>query len=149
MAEPVPDELRPLVEDFRQALRDCEELYRSSAEDCMEFHPNLIKGTPGDFLDRMLDLHRGLLLKIFVDIAFADWKWKPTERLLARELFDSRPDLAGEIVLVPSSGGVFVVRYDGATVWDTAAVGRFPEPKEVREAILAITGRPPTTRPHP
>ena len=67
---------------------------------------------------------------------------------LARELFDARPDLAGEIVLVPSSGGIFVVRFDGETVWDYAATGRFPEPKEVREAVLAATGRPPTSRPH-
>ena len=67
---------------------------------------------------------------------------------LARELFDARPDLAGEIVLVPSSGGIFVVRFDGETVWDYAATGRFPEPKEVREAVLAASGRPPTPRPH-
>jgi len=67
---------------------------------------------------------------------------------LARELVDARPDLAEEIVLVPSSGGVFAVRYDGQTVFDYAAAGRFPEPKEVREAVLAASGRPPTPRPH-
>jgi len=67
---------------------------------------------------------------------------------LARELFDARPDLADEIVLVPSSGGVFVVRYEGDVVWDYAKSGRFPEPKEVREAVLAAAGRPPTPKPH-
>jgi selenoprotein W-related protein len=67
---------------------------------------------------------------------------------LARELFDARPDLADEIVLVPSSGGVFVVRFDGDIVWDYAASGRFPEPKEVREAVLAAAGRPLTPKPH-
>jgi selenoprotein W-related protein len=67
---------------------------------------------------------------------------------LARELIDSRPDIADEIVLVPSSGGVFAVRFDGVTVWDTKEAGRFPEPKEVREAVLAAAGRPPTPRPH-
>ncbi len=67
---------------------------------------------------------------------------------LARELFDARPDLAGEIALVPSSGGVFVVRYDGEIVWDHAAEGRFPEPKEVRERILAAASLPPTPRRH-
>lgn len=60
---------------------------------------------------------------------------------LARELFDQRPDLADEIVLVPSSGGVFAVRYDGETVFDYASAGRFPEPKEVREAVLAAAGQ--------
>ncbi|MDE3095510.1 MAG: Rdx family protein [Chloroflexota bacterium] len=67
---------------------------------------------------------------------------------LARELLDQRPDLADEIVLVPSSGGVFAVRYDGRTVFDYATAGRFPEPKEVREAVLAASGRPPTPKPH-
>ena len=68
---------------------------------------------------------------------------------LARELFDQRPDLAGEIVLVPGSGGVFIVRYDGQIVFDYATAGRFPEPKDVREAVLAASGRPPTPSPHP
>jgi selT/selW/selH-like putative selenoprotein len=67
---------------------------------------------------------------------------------LARELLDSRADIAKEIVLVPSSGGVFAVRYDGATIWDIKDAGRFPEPKDVREAVLAASGRPPTQRPH-
>ena len=67
---------------------------------------------------------------------------------LARELIDARPDLAEEIVLIPSSGGVFAVRYDGAPLFDYASAGRFPEPKEVREAVLALSGRPATPKPH-
>lgn len=67
---------------------------------------------------------------------------------LARELMDQRPDLADEWVLVPSSGGAFTVRYDGQPVWDYRAAGRFPEPKEVREAVLALSGRPPTPPRH-
>jgi AAA+ superfamily predicted ATPase len=76
-----------MVDEFRKCLRDCEELYRASARECIDFHPQLIKGTAGDFLDRMLDLHRGLLIKIFVDIAHVDWHWKPPERMLAQALF--------------------------------------------------------------
>jgi selenoprotein W-related protein len=67
---------------------------------------------------------------------------------LARELYDQRPDLADELVLIPSSGGAFQVRYDGDVVWDYKATGRFPEPKEVREAVLAISGKPPTPPRH-
>ena len=67
---------------------------------------------------------------------------------LARELFDARPDIADEIVLVPSSGGVFAVRFDGEMVFDYKAERRFPEPKDVREAVLAASGRPPTPKPH-
>jgi selenoprotein W-related protein len=67
---------------------------------------------------------------------------------IARELIDQRPDLADEFVLVPSSDGAFTVRYDGDVVFDYREAGRFPEPKEVREAVLAASGRPPTPKRH-
>jgi len=67
---------------------------------------------------------------------------------LLRELYDQRPDLADEYALVPTSGGAFTVRFDGQVVWDYRAQGRFPEPKEVREAVLAASGRPPTPPRH-
>ena len=67
---------------------------------------------------------------------------------LLRELVDQRADLADEYVLIPSSGGAFTVRYDGAVVFDYKEQGRFPEPKEVREAVLAASGRPATPRRH-
>ena len=67
---------------------------------------------------------------------------------LARELFDQRPDLASEIVLVPSSGGAFTVRFDGEVLWDYKERGGFPEPKEIREAALAASGRPLTPPRH-
>ncbi len=67
---------------------------------------------------------------------------------LARELFDQRPDIATEIALLPSSGGAFIVRYDGVAVFDRAATGRFPEPKEIREAVLAAAGLPATPPRH-
>jgi predicted Rdx family selenoprotein len=49
---------------------------------------------------------------------------------------------------VPSSGGTFTVRYDGAVVADYRADGRFPEPKDVREAVLAASGKPTTPPRH-
>jgi selT/selW/selH-like putative selenoprotein len=67
---------------------------------------------------------------------------------LARELFDQRPDLADEIVLLPSSGGAFTVRFDGEVLWDYKERGGFPEPKEIREAALAASGRPLTPPRH-
>jgi selenoprotein W-related protein len=67
---------------------------------------------------------------------------------LARELFDQRPDLADEIVLIPSSGGAFTVRIDGDELWDYKRQGGFPEPKEIREAVLAATGRDATPPRH-
>ena len=67
---------------------------------------------------------------------------------LARELYDQRPDLADEIVLIPSSGGAFTVRYDGDVMWDYKAQAGFPDPKDIREAVLAASGRPPTAKRH-
>jgi selenoprotein W-related protein len=67
---------------------------------------------------------------------------------IARELIDQRPDLADEIVLIPSGSGAFTVRFDGETVFDYRDAGRFPEPKEVREAVLAASGRAPTPPRH-
>jgi selenoprotein W-related protein len=67
---------------------------------------------------------------------------------LARELFDQRPDLADEWVLIPSSGGAFTVRFDGQVVFDYKREGRFPDPKDVREAVLATSGKPPTPKRH-
>src|SRR5262245_60655105 len=88
MPQPLPDEINEVTDEFRKCLRDCEELYRSSAQECIDYHPQLIKGTTGDFFDRMLDLHRGLLIKIFVDVAHVDWNWKSSERRLAQALFE-------------------------------------------------------------
>ena len=67
---------------------------------------------------------------------------------LARELFDVVPELVDEIALRPSSGGVFTVRYDESTVWELATAGRFPEPKDIREAMLAAAGQPPRIKHH-
>lgn len=68
---------------------------------------------------------------------------------LARELFDQRPELFSEIALVPSTNGVFRVRYGASAIWDyPESADRFPEPKEVREAILRQRGLLPTQRSH-
>jgi AAA+ superfamily predicted ATPase len=88
MPEPSANELRELIDEFRKELRDVEELYRDSAIECVRYHPDLIKDSATDFVERMTDLHRGLLIKIFVDIAHIDWKWKPSERMLAQVLFE-------------------------------------------------------------
>ena len=67
---------------------------------------------------------------------------------MARELFDVIPETVLEIALVPSAGGVFTVRYGGEVIWELASAGRFPEPKDIREAMLASAGLPPRPRSH-
>jgi hypothetical protein len=73
---------------YRELLGECSQLYRSCATQFADQHPDLIHDSPAGFLDRMLDLHRGLVLKVFVEIAQADGRVSARERELARELFD-------------------------------------------------------------
>jgi hypothetical protein len=75
------------AQDYREMLRECEELFRSCATEFAEQHPDLIHDPPEHFLERMLDLHRGLVLKVFIEIAQADHRISRGELELAREVF--------------------------------------------------------------
>jgi selenoprotein W-related protein len=61
-------------------------------------------------------------------------RWLPRAAWLAQELLGSFEAELAEVALVPGSGGVFVVRLDGETVWDRATQG-FPEPAAVKRAV--------------
>ncbi len=77
-----------LVEQFRAALEQCEDLYRDCGLECVRNHAELVRESPREFLRRMIDLHRGLLVKVFIEIANVDWHWSPEELLLAQTLFE-------------------------------------------------------------
>ncbi|MDG2381350.1 MAG: AAA family ATPase [Pirellulaceae bacterium] len=64
---------------LRESLENCEKLFRTSAFIVKQECPHLIKGDPNKFLDLMVDLHRGLLVKILVEIAESDRNWNPAE----------------------------------------------------------------------
>jgi hypothetical protein len=76
-----------LLAEFEQALHDCQLLYRSGAKLCIQQCPYLLPGSPESFLQLMDDLHRGLLIKIYVTIVQADQKWTSEEKRLAQSLF--------------------------------------------------------------
>src|SRR5438874_456427 len=82
------DNLRTLVEEFRQALADCEDLYVSAAQECARLHPESMGGGRREFVERMIDLHRGLVLKIFIAVAFVDHQWTHEDLVLARAMFE-------------------------------------------------------------
>jgi ATPase family protein associated with various cellular activities (AAA)/AAA lid domain-containing protein len=84
----VDPDLRLEAEAYRLTLDECEALYRTAAEEYAKLRPELITDAPNQFLERMLDLHRGLVVKVFVEVAHANWNWSDEELLLARELFD-------------------------------------------------------------
>ncbi|HMF11651.1 MAG TPA: AAA family ATPase, partial [Gemmataceae bacterium] len=75
------------AQEYRDLLRECKELFRSCAIEFTEQHPDLIHDSPEHFLQRMLDLHRGLVLKVFIEVAQADDRFSRRELALAREVF--------------------------------------------------------------
>ena len=85
---PSPEPDGSVTEDFRQTLRDVEQLYRDCADDYARRHPQLIQDAPDRFVARMHELHRGLVLKVFVEMAYADRRVGREERDLARDLFE-------------------------------------------------------------
>jgi selenoprotein W-related protein len=66
--------------------------------------------------------------------------WLAQELLAAHEA-----DLAG-VTLVPGRGGVFDVRIDGELVFSQKETGRFPDPRELKDAVRARLGQPPAPR---
>ena len=83
MAENGPDcdEAPP----FRDLLRQCEGLYRSCAEQYARLRPEIVPD-PRAFVAQMVDLHRGLLLKVFAEIVQCGQHVGPDElrRILER-----------------------------------------------------------------
>src|SRR5262249_25086355 len=67
---------------------ECEDLYRSCAIECANGRSDLVGEARRDFLRRMVDLSHGLMLKIFVGIAYVDRRWSAEDMILADELFE-------------------------------------------------------------
>lgn len=87
MPELLPTDYQQLLEQFRQALADCRQLYREGAAACLESASESAADDRPDFERLMLDLEGGLVVKIFVEVAQSDWRWSDPEWALARELF--------------------------------------------------------------
>ena len=77
-----------LIPQFRDAMKDCRHLYLSAAHDCLERAPDVVEQSRQAFLRRMVDLHKGLIIKIYVCVSEADLRWSREEQRLARELID-------------------------------------------------------------
>lgn len=65
---------------------------------------------------------------------------------LAQELLSAHKDDIAGVTLVPGRGGIFDVRVDGNLVFSQKETGRFPEPRELKDALRAHLGLPPTPR---
>ena len=81
-----PRDLDPqLLALLRHELQACETLYRVAASEAVRDAPQRV-GDPEKFTEQMLDLHRGLLVKLFMQIAEGDRAWTDAERYMAHEL---------------------------------------------------------------
>ena len=62
-------------------------------------------------------------------------RWLLRAAWLAQELLTTFEAELGEVALVPGASDVFEVRMDGDTLFSRAAEGRFPEAKELKQAL--------------
>ena len=65
---------------------------------------------------------------------------------LAQELLAALEGELGGVTLVPGRGGIFEVRLEGEPVFSNKEADRFPEPREVKDALRAKLGLPPVSR---
>ena len=79
-------DFRNLVNHYNQSLRECRQLYLESAEILIVGYPNLLRQPPDAFRKTMEDLHRGLLIKLFISLADVDKIWSANEETLASVL---------------------------------------------------------------
>lgn len=77
-----------LAVQFREALASCKRLYIEAARVALQDRPDADESTRRDLIRRMVDLHQGLLVKIYATVARADRQWSRMERVLAGELVE-------------------------------------------------------------
>lgn len=59
---------------------------------------------------------------------------------MAQELLRAFEDELGQLVLIPGSGGNFIVRLNGRVLFSRREQGRFPEVKEIKLMIRDAIG---------
>ena len=62
-------------------------------------------------------------------------RWLTRASWLAQELLTTFEEDLGELALLPASSGTFDVRLDDELLFSRRTAGRFPEPKELKQAI--------------
>lgn len=62
-------------------------------------------------------------------------RWLLRAAWLAQELLTTFEAELGEVALLPGRGGVLDVRLDGELIFSRGSEGRFPEAKELKQAI--------------
>lgn len=77
------EHLKEVLNEFIRVLSECRALYVGGARQVVERSPEYIREEPESFVKLMEDLHRGLLLKIFISVSESDRQWCREESWLA------------------------------------------------------------------
>jgi selenoprotein W-related protein len=62
-------------------------------------------------------------------------QWLLRAAWMAQELLSTFGADLGEVALIPGTGGIFQVTYNGALVWDRKADGGFPDAKLLKQRV--------------
>ena len=62
-------------------------------------------------------------------------RWLLRAAWLAQELLSTFGTELSEVTLAPGTGGIFIITYDGATIWDRTVDGGFPEAKTLKQRV--------------
>ena len=62
-------------------------------------------------------------------------QWLLRSAWLAQELLSTFGTDLGEVALLPGTGGVFAVAYDGETIWERVVDEGFPEAKALKRRV--------------
>ena len=61
--------------------------------------------------------------------------WMLRSAWLGQELLSTFGQDLGEVALIPRTGGIFQITYDGELVWDRKRDGGFPEAKVLKQRV--------------
>ncbi|VCU70447.1 Rdx family protein [Pigmentiphaga humi] len=62
-------------------------------------------------------------------------QWLLRAAWMAQELLSTFGTDLGQVALIPGTGGVFQIRYDGELLWDRKADGGFPDAKTLKQRV--------------
>ena len=65
-------------------------------------------------------------------------RWLLRAAWMAQEILTTFEAEIGEVALVPGKGGIFEVRAEGQLVWSRHERKRFPEIKELKQAVRNV-----------
>jgi AAA+ superfamily predicted ATPase len=77
-----------LIGMLRRVIRDCGKLYNRCGTWMVRRYPTLLEGREDDFVEMMDDLHRGLLIKVYVTVVRADDRWTGPEKKVAAAMIE-------------------------------------------------------------